>query len=69
MGTREELYYKNLSARPKINHTLYNLHRANITAYLDLPESLCFGANQTIPVQNKVDKEKHFVKAILNRIL
>ena len=69
MGTQEEMYYRNWSDRPKKRYTLCNVHRANIIAYFDLQESLYFGVNRKIPVQNKVNKEKHFVKAILNRIL
>jgi hypothetical protein len=45
------------------------MHKANIIAYSDLRKTLRFMANRKIPVQNMVDKEKHFVKAIVNGIL
>jgi len=69
IDTQEEMYYKDLSDRPRINYTLYNMHRANKTAYSDLPESQHFGVIRKIPVQNMVNKEKCFVKAIWNRTL
>jgi hypothetical protein len=69
IDTQEEMYYKTLSDRPKINYTLYNVHKANKMAYFDLQKSQRFGVNRKIPVQNIVDKEKHFVKAIVNGIL
>jgi len=45
------------------------MHKANIIAYSDLRKPLRFMENRKIPVQNMVDKEKHFVKAIVNGIL
>jgi hypothetical protein len=67
-ATQEDMSCENLSDQPKISYTLYNVHRANKMAYFNLPNSLRFIENQKIPVQNMVDKEIHFVKAILNRI-
>jgi len=63
------MYYKFLSDRPEKNDTLYIVHKANIIAYSDLQNSLRFMVNRKIPVQNMADKEKHFVKAIVNGIL
>jgi len=40
----------------------------NIIEYFDLQKSMPFMVNWKILVQNKVDKEKPFVKAILNII-
>ena len=45
------------------------MHITNKTAYFDLPELQRFGVNRKIPVQIIVNKEKCFVKAILNIIL
>jgi hypothetical protein len=49
-GTQEEMYYKNVSDRPEKNYTLYNVHRTNIIAYLDLQKSQRFMQNRKIPV-------------------
>ena len=67
-GTREEMYYKSLSDQPEINYAVYNMPSTNILTCLDLPNSLRFIMNRKIPVQKMVDKEKHFVKAMLDKI-
>jgi pseudouridine-5'-phosphate glycosidase len=66
--TQEEMYYEILSDSPEINYTLYIMHKANINAYLDIQKTLPFMENRKIPVQNLVNKENHFVKAIVNGI-
>jgi len=66
---QEEMYYEILSNSPEINYTLYIVHKANIMAYLYFQKTLHFMENRKIPVQNLVNKEIHFVKAIVDRIL
>src|ERR1700730_14540921 len=66
---QEEMYYEILSNSPEINYTLYIVHKENLMAYLDPQKTLHFMENQKLPVQNLVNKEIHFVKAIVNRIL
>jgi hypothetical protein len=68
IGTQEEMYYRNISDRPKINYTLYNVHNARKMDYFDLQNSQRFVVNRKIPVQNLANKEMYFVKAILNII-
>ena len=68
IDTQEEMYYRNISDRPKINYRIYNVHKTSKMGYLDLQNSQRFVVNRKIPVQNLANKEKYFMKAILNII-
>jgi len=69
IGTREEMYCKNLPDLPTKNYPLYNVYSTNIMAYFNLQQLVPIGFNWKILAENNVNKEKHFVKAIVNGIL
>jgi len=62
------MYHQSSSDRPENKDTLYIVHKANITEYLDLPNSSRVMENRKFPLQLMADKGEHVVKTIVSRI-